>query len=258
MEKKLKEYLSKNIVKTMDLYIVTKEWLDNYEKNNIDIINNKKNNNINFEFDSTKLIQKFSEAYSIYTFPPIFILDKDCEIINNFKVEGKFNNKLLLIDMKQYSKMKLYIFFCLSQNGTLVQGYLHIRNNYMTGIIIKSLITNGPYYLIGNSGQIYMNNPNMNHNFNIILYEYELKESNPNLIINNINKDNHHNIITNMNNYKNEDQKNIQSENYEIQKRNLESEKGPFKGIKINSKEISNDKEKYAIKEKIQIQLILI
>jgi len=74
-KKKLKEYLSNKTEKTMDLYIVTKEWLDNYEKNNLDTINNNgKNNNIDIEFDSTELIRKFYEAYSIYTFPTIFVL----------------------------------------------------------------------------------------------------------------------------------------------------------------------------------------
>ena len=127
-KKKLKEYLSNKTEKTMDLFIVTKEWLDNYEKNNLEAINNNKSNNINFEFDSTELIRKFSEAYTIYTFPTIFVLDKGCEIKNNFKVEGKFTNNILLLDMKKFSKFKFYIFFCLSQIGALVQGYLQIRN----------------------------------------------------------------------------------------------------------------------------------
>ena len=108
--------------------------------------------------------------------------------------------------------------------------------------IIKNLITNGAYNLIENNGQICMNNINMNHNFNMFLNEYELKESNQNSLINNVNKDNHQNIIINMNNFK--------SENYEIQKRNLESEKELFNGNKINSEEISSDKVNYPIKKK--------
>ena len=43
---------------------------------------------------------------------------------------------------------------------------------------------------------------------------------------------------------------NFKSENYEIQKRNLESEKEFFNGNKINSKEISSDKVNYATKKK--------
>ena len=232
-KKKLKEYLSKNIVKTMDLYIVTKEWLDNYEKNNINIINNKKYNNINFEFDSTKLIQKFSEVSTIYTLPKIFVLDNDFEIENNFKVEGKFINNILLLDMRKFAKILIYSFFCLSQNGALGQGYLHIRSIYMKEKIIDKLIANGPYNLMENNGQNCMNNLNMNHNFNMSFREYELKESNQNSLINNVNKDHHHNIITNMNNYKNENQKNIKSEKNEI-----------------NSEEISSDKKNYDIKKK--------
>ena len=45
-------------------------------------------------------MQKFSEVYTIYTLPTIFVLDKDCEIESNFKVEGKFTNNILLLDMK--------------------------------------------------------------------------------------------------------------------------------------------------------------
>ena len=167
-KKKLKEYLSNKTEKIMDLYIVTKEWLDNYEKNNLDTINNnEKINNINFEFDSTELIRKFSEAYTIYSFPIIFVLDKDCEIESNFKVEGKFTNNILLLDMKKIAKFKFYIFFFLSQNDALVQGYLQIKNTYMKKEIIKNLIVNAPYNLKKIMLQTYMNCPNMKHNFNM-------------------------------------------------------------------------------------------
>jgi len=247
-KKKLKEYLSNKTEKIMDLYIVTKVWLDNYEKNNLDTINNNgKNNNIDIEFDSTELIRKFSEAYSIYTFPTIFVLDKGCEIKNNFKVEGKFINNILLLDMKQYAKFKLYIFFCLSQNGALAQGYLHIKKTYMKNEIIKNLIVNGPYNLIKNSSQTYMNNPNMNHNFNMTLKEYELKESNQNFMINNVNL---HKNIYNINQNKNENQKNIKIDKHEISKRNLDSVREIINGNEINSEKISSDKENYAIMKK--------
>ena len=251
-KKKLKEYLTNKTEKTMDLYIVTKEWLDNYEKNCLDEINNKEC------YNSTKLIQKFSEVYTIYTLPIIFVLDNDFEIENNFKVEGKFINNILLLDMRKYAKILIYSFFCLSQNGALIQGYLKIGNTNKMKNILDNLIIYGPHNLIKNYAQIYMNNPNMNHDFNFILNEYELKESNQNFMINNFNeKDNLHQNIYNMNNNKNENQKNIQIEKYEIPKRNLEFQKELANGKKIIPEEIPIEKENDIIQKRNSKSMIM-
>jgi len=87
---KLKEYLSNKSKEAMNLYIVSKDWIDKFEEKGF-----------NTKFDCSQLIDIFKKSKTIYRFPKIFVLDKDYGQENKFIIEGKFYNQMLLIDMSK-------------------------------------------------------------------------------------------------------------------------------------------------------------
>ena len=130
---KLKEYLTNKTQGKMNLYIVSKDWIDKYEEK---FFNNK--------FNYSALIGEFSKSKTIYSFPKIFVLDKDYGLENKIIVEGKFKNNILLIDMSKYLNLKIFSFFYLSQNYELIQGHLLIKNLEKEKDILDDLINIGP------------------------------------------------------------------------------------------------------------------
>jgi hypothetical protein len=52
--------------------------------------------------------------------------------------------------MRKYAKILIYSFFCLSQNGALIQGYLKIGNTNKMKNILDNLIIYGPHNLSTN------------------------------------------------------------------------------------------------------------
>ena len=106
---KLKEYLTNKTQGKMNLYIVSKDWIDKYEEK---FFNNK--------FNYSALIEEFSKSKTIYSFPKIFVLDKDYGLENKIIVEGIFQNNILLIDMSKYSNLKIFSFFYLSKKAFYV------------------------------------------------------------------------------------------------------------------------------------------
>ena len=88
---KLKEYLSNKAERKMNLYIVSKNWLDHYERKSIYLQNN-----------SSQLKEEFLKKKPIYSLPIIFVLDKDYGQEEKFIVEGKFYNHILLIEINKY------------------------------------------------------------------------------------------------------------------------------------------------------------
>ena len=132
-KKKLKQYLSDKTVGKMNLYIVSKDWLDKYEAKCF-----------NAKFNYSELKKDFINSKTIYSIPKIFVLDKDYGLENKIIVEGKFKNNILLIDMSKYSIYKIFIFFYLSQNYELIQGHLLINNLEKEKDILDDLINIGP------------------------------------------------------------------------------------------------------------------
>ena len=221
---KLKEYLSNKSKEAMNLYIVSKDWIDKFEEKGF-----------NTKFDCSQLIDIFKKSKTIYRFPKIFVLDKDYGQENKFIIEGKFYNQMLLIDMSKYTKFKVYSFFYLSHKIRLNQGYLRIKQMDKEQDIIKDLIDIGPYYL---SCKYKKSDINSQY-FDIVLYESEKpKETNKNLIVNIVNKKDNHPNLDNMNNYKDKNQINNKKD---ILKGNLSPQKDLINENKIISEEIQSE-----------------
>ena len=222
----LKKYLSNKSEGTMDLYIVSKDWLDKFEE--------KLNTNFNF----SQFKEKFKNT--IYTFPKMFVLDKDYGQGDNVIVKGIFKNSVLLIDMSKYTNTKLYSYFYLLQNQ-LIQGYLIIHQLDKEKYIINQLFNIGPYNLSYKNKKEY----NKNHKkiLDIIIYDdYEkLNESKINSKRNIVN--NQHKV----NNVK--DVKQIYYKK-EIPKENFKSEKTKAIENKNMLNDPPNDKENIIIKKK--------
>ena len=210
-KQKLKQYLSNRIEKTMKLYVVSKDWIDQYEEKG-----NKS------QFNNSKLISEFNQKRSNYSFPKIFVLDKDYGQGMNFIVEGQFKNNILLIDMSNYTQMKLFSFFYLDENDTLFQGHLAINQLDKEKDIIKDLFENGPQGLIKKYGEEYIKNQISSNIVNMFLYEcMKLK-----------------------------DQTKVIYFKKSIREGKFSSRKDLVNGNKNISKEIPNDKEKNTIKNK--------
>jgi len=210
-KQKLKQYLSNRIEKTMKLYVVSKDWIDQYEEKG-----NKS------QFNNSKLISEFNQKRSNYSFPKIFVLDKDYGQGMNFIVEGQFKNNILLIDMSNYTQMKLFSFFYLDENDTLFQGHLVINQLDKEKDIIKDLFENGPQGLIKKYGEEYIKNQISSNIVNMFLYEcMKLK-----------------------------DQTKVIYFKKSIREGKFSSRKDLVNGNKNISKEIPNDKEKNTIKNK--------
>ena len=200
---KLKEYLTNKTQGKMNLYIVSKDWIDKYEEK---FFNNK--------FNYSALIEEFSKLKTIYSFPKIFVLDKDYGLENKIIVEGKFKNNILLIDMSKYLNLKIFSFFYLSQNYELIQGHLLIKNLEKEKDIIDDLINIGPYNFKKKYGKEYMKTQIATKDFDMIFHEFEKQQKENSILENKVNKKDEQ-IYHSNNNNKNE-----------VLEVNLESEKG--------------------------------
>ena len=228
---KLKEYLSNKEKRKMNLYIVSKNWLDLYEGKSFYLHNN-----------FSQLKEEFLKKKPIYSLPTIFVLDKDYGQEEKYIVEGKFYNHILLIEINKYTKIKLFSFFYLSQNTRLFEGYLEIKQLDKEKDILQDLINSGPddlkkkYKQIISLKEKYFNASGKilitSDIFNMVLFEYEKpKEENKSKKANNVNqKDNHQNLYNASNDkYDQVNEKKIISKKNPSEKEYYQKQKSKFK-----------------------------
>ena len=177
--KELKLNLSKKLINKINIYLIDKNWLENYTKN---FFNYKDIDNILF-FE--KYIKKYENIkLELQENSKFFILNEKCWKLfslqkNEIKLEGYFLNKILFI-----IKNNIYFFFFLDKNNNEIKkGILKIdiinSNNDINNIIINYFKENNPFINNKIQNQIKINNK---INISYILLEdnsiFEFKDEN--------------------------------------------------------------------------------
>ena len=169
--------LLKHSNKSLSVYIISKEWLENYEEY---IFNFQKESElVNFfntypYIDTTNLFK----SLNIKEFPKISVVNESCikALIRDSNVEkpinlsGRFYNKKFIIEIEMLSHRnnKVFSIFFVDKNSLLRQGYLSIHKLNKEKEILKNLDISS---IIKN-----YNNKNGANNDGINLYsnEYDL------------------------------------------------------------------------------------
>ena len=199
---------NKNISK--NLYIIDKEWLNNFEEsylssehNNFDLKKKEKENKLlSFNDMKLKLKEKFFKNSSSTQNIEIFVLNETC--YNSFqlnekdegnieKIKGNFYNKLLLFQMKNASQINhknLCIFF-LDNQHRIRQGYLsvdeknikEIKNEFQKS---EPITIFDKYNISVDDNKIMKTVPNKFSLYIFQIYIKKMKKEEPNLNIINI------------------------------------------------------------------------
>ena len=238
-----------------NFYIIEKKWLENYEKN----VLNLKNYELKFNKDDYKLTNQLSEqilsSSTIYSLPEIFVLnDNTWKSIykffgeksssdNNFNSnckKAKFQNNILLFKINNLEK---YCFFYLDENAQINQGYLQINDKNKREEIIKAIRKNGPSEL---------NKYNRsNDGITIIIFQTNKKNINPKIVTSpeSINNNNKGNASNNMNNI--HIQNNFHKDNNISNAKNYKN----MNNNRNNNNKINNEKKENNIKKNINNQI---
>lgn len=126
---------------SIELYIISKEWLDEYEKS---VFENEKSqeNYKNFKLiDNNKLLN----SYSIIESPSIFPLNEGAwnSLVRNqakeqpFKVKGFYKKDVLLFFFKH--EERIISFYFLDEKEQLRQGYIQMYRKKIEESMVKSL-----------------------------------------------------------------------------------------------------------------------
>ena len=238
-----------------NFYIIEKKWLENYEKN----VLNLKNYELKFNKDDYKLTNQLSEqmlsSSTIYSLPEIFVLnDNTWKSIykffgeksssdNNFNSnckKAKFQNNILLFKINNLEK---YCFFYLDENAQINQGYLQINDKNKREEIIKAIRKNGPSEL---------NKYNRSNNGIIInIFQTNKKNIKPKIVTSpeSINNNNKGNASNNMNNI--HIQNNFHKDNNISNAKNYKN----MNNNRNNNNKINNEKKEKNIKKNINNQI---
>ena len=154
-KKELENNLSKNSFKKEELFIISRYWLDNYEKYLLNI-NNIEDKSFNYEENKEMNNQLFSpfeeKCRNIEKLPKIFVINKNFR--NNIKNEnnelnfinavGVYDNKILILKVLE----SIYSFFFLDIKKQIRQGYLLVIRLDWEKDMIKYFMKNGLFNFI--------------------------------------------------------------------------------------------------------------
>ena len=154
-KKDLENNLSKNSFKKEELFIISRYWLDNYEKYllNINNIDDKSFNYEEIKEMNNQLFSPFEEkCRNIEKLPKIFVINKNFR--NNIKTEnnelnfinaiGVYGNKILILKVFE----SIYCFFFLDIKKQIRQGYLLVIRLDWEKDMIKYFMKNGLFNFI--------------------------------------------------------------------------------------------------------------
>ena len=150
---KLKNYLSNETNKKEVIVLISKNWVDNYEKY---FLNNNNGESFNPEQideeiknNNNDLFNSFNEQkIKIEKFPMMFALSKNVWMklnnynnndLNSITTTGKFGNKILILKVLE----SIYCIFFLDSKGKIKQGYLEIINKNNEDNIVNYFYQNG-------------------------------------------------------------------------------------------------------------------
>ena len=141
----LKNELKKKLDKAQDLYIISKEWIEEYQKT---IFQNEKKDNDeliklykNFKLIDNKLpfISSLKDLKSIFPLNEeswkSFVKDETKEKPNIYR--GEFHYNILIFKISK--EERIYCFFFVDENNELKQGYIQIYRNNLENKMIKEL-----------------------------------------------------------------------------------------------------------------------
>ena len=137
-----KKTLLMNNSKNINIFLVKKEWFENYEQF-ISDINKKKSELIDF-YNSNKYMDNsiiFEDKKNIKEYPELYVLNEEVanslirnsntkkQIIKLEKYEGKYSDKFFFIEIKTTNNHLIYCLFFLDKMLELKQGYLDIKED---------------------------------------------------------------------------------------------------------------------------------
>ena len=131
--------LLSNKNENVNIFLVKKEWLENYEQlildtnkkesELIDFYNSNKYMDNNIIFDYKKNIKEYPELYVLNEEVINSLIRTEKQILNPKKFQGKYSDKIFSIEIKTTDNHLIYCLFFLDKMHELKQGYLDIKKN---------------------------------------------------------------------------------------------------------------------------------
>ena len=150
-ESGLKKDLTTKLDKTQNIYIINKDWLDEYKKSVFNF-ENKKNDEIIKPYKNFKLIDnEFPNVSSLRDLKIIFPLNEESwkSLVKDEKKEnpkifqGQFGYNILILKMSK--EERIYCFFFVDEKNELRQGYIQIYRTNLEKKMIDELKRNTPF-----------------------------------------------------------------------------------------------------------------
>ena len=144
-ESGLKKDLTTKLDKTQNIYIINKDWLDEYKKSVFNF-ENKKNDEIIKPYKNFKLIDnEFPNVSSLRDLKIIFPLNEESwkSLVKDEKKEnpkifqGQFGYNILILKMSK--EERIYCFFFVDEKNELRQGYIQIYRTNIEKAMIDEL-----------------------------------------------------------------------------------------------------------------------
>ena len=149
-ETKLKDELNKKLIKTEDIYIINRDWVDEYKKSIFKNVDKKIDEIIklykNFRLIDNQLpfVSSLRDLKSIFPLNEeswkSFVKDETKETPNIYHGEYGYNILILRINIEE----RIHCFFFLDQNNELRQGYIQIYRTNIEKAMINELKYNTP------------------------------------------------------------------------------------------------------------------
>jgi len=147
----LKDELQKKFIKTQNVYIISKEWIEEYQKTIFQSENNNNDELIksykNFKLIDNELPNVFSLKDLKSIFPlneeswKSFVKDEQKEKPNIY--EGEFGYNILILKISK--EERIHCFFFVDEKNELRQGYIQIYRTNLEKKMIDELKRNTPF-----------------------------------------------------------------------------------------------------------------
>ena len=178
--------LLSNKNKKINIFLVKKEWFENYKKFIFDI--KKKESELIDFYNSYRYIDNsiiFDHKKNLKEYPEIYVLNEELinslirnpntekQILTPKRYEGKYSDKFFFIEIKTTNNHLIYCFFFLDKMHELKQGYLDIKeDNRFDEINISTKLkevknSDNDVSIIGNQYDLYIFGKSKNKNSNL-------------------------------------------------------------------------------------------
>ena len=138
--------LLRNSFNSLSVYAINKEWLENYEQF---IFNSDNNPELSNFYDTYQYLDNTNlfNSLNIKELPKISVLNESCikALIGDSSLEklkklnGRFYNKIFIVEILSQKYNKIYAIFFIDKNNQIGQGYLSIHKLSKEKEILKNL-----------------------------------------------------------------------------------------------------------------------